>query len=212
MASKDSQKEEGLDLISSIVKSVEGVFRNSDVLSLLLGSLFKNNIGSTSPGQDDPRGKTPEEIAKFEKEQRMLEKQPLLVEAIFNGGVRHLIAMGRTTITELDGKPKELLDILRNGRMRGAVMDGTITVKQLSEIAPDKLKEADQLIHGNIDMRYEEGRNNYKKVTELLGLDRKRAESLRASIDKTDQELDLQRLSVGRQMIPNRSGPPAQGR
>ncbi len=136
MATIESHEANGRSPISDLI---EALFQNDGVISMLLKSLLGANIKS-----DDPRGKTPEEIANFEREFQILRKQPLLTEAIFNGGVRDLIAIGRTTITELDGKPKELLDSLRNGRIRGAVADGVITIKQLSGISPDKLKEIDR--------------------------------------------------------------------
>jgi hypothetical protein len=191
---------------------IHKLLEHPEVLPSFLKSIWEQitsspsrQLRTTADTPADNLQMTSAERANFEKEILLLKKNPNLVGAVFLGGVRDLIADGRTTITALNDQPKELLDILRNGRMKGAIVDGTVTIGQLTSIPPEILKEADQLLFGNIDIRYEDGRNSFRKATELLRMDEKQAEAFRMSIDKTEKRWDQERQTFGPQVTPGNS-------
>ena len=73
-------------------------------------------------------------------ERRILQTNRELAKALFaEDGISQFILDGSTTIGELNLKPRELLDILRDPAMKIAIANGAVSVHQLGQLPVERL-------------------------------------------------------------------------
>ena len=114
-----------------------------------------------------------------DKERVALQNNPTLAEAVFGtGNLQDAIKLGRTSVTELDAASKQnpqLLEFLSHPDQRALVKDGILSVAQLKDIPPEKLKEAEtQLNLGTDESRLQ--------AAKTLGLNEEQSKAFVGSI------------------------------
>ena len=111
------------------------------------------------------------------EDQGLLRDSPRLAEAVFGNRLKDLIAGGYTSVAELSGKPQELLNLVGYPRIAKAIAEGVITIRQLSELPPERLKEAATALQQGDSPAQSVG------VAQLLGLDQSHTERFVAVVN-----------------------------
>lgn len=124
-----------------------------------------------------------------EKRQTILKNNKILERAIFNGGIVDLINSGKTTVTELNTQPEELLNIIKDGVMKRAIQNNSISIGQLMDIEPQELDKATKLMKRNLDTRNPVGEKNFSELVKLLRLDESHAHHLQRTIINLYKEI-----------------------
>jgi hypothetical protein len=100
-----------------------------------------------------------------DRDRKILRSDPRLSEAIFANRIRDLIADGHTSVSELQGQSRELLDLVGYPRIGRAISDGIISVKRLEELSPRTLMDAAS------ELQKGDSAAQSAEVAHLLGLD-----------------------------------------